>query len=230
MKKNIIYYSHVKMETSERSLPLVPFPAASPIMIAGPTGSGKTYWIHKLLQNNMFTEIPSSILYCYGVYQDFFDQFNIPNLEFHEGLPSFEKVKSLNDGNFNIIVLDDLMELIVDSVEIQNLFTKFCHHYNITCIFITQNIFAKGNCARNINLNTHIIVLFSNNRDKSQIYNIGKQILPYQNKAFMEIYLDATTNAYDYLAIDCDPKSHKDLQFRTKIFPGEYTICYKIKE
>jgi hypothetical protein len=178
----------------------------------------------------MFTEIPTSILYCYGVYQDFFDQFNIPNLEFHEGLPDFKKVKSLNDGQFHIIVLDDLMELIVDSVEIQNLFTKFCHHYNITCIFITQNIFAKGNCARNINLNTHIIVLFSNNRDKSQIYNIGKQILPYQNKVFMEIYLDATSGSYDYLVIDCDPKSSKDLQFRTNIFPGEYTICYKIKE
>ena len=35
---------------------------------------------------------------------------NIPNLEFHEGLPSLEKVKSLHDGKFHIIVLDDLME------------------------------------------------------------------------------------------------------------------------
>ena len=29
--------------------PLVPFHAGSPIMISGPTGSGKTYWTHKLL-------------------------------------------------------------------------------------------------------------------------------------------------------------------------------------
>jgi hypothetical protein len=122
------------------------------------------------------------------------------------------------------------MEVIVDSVDVQNLFTKYCHHYNITCIFITQNIFAKGNCAKNISINTHIMVLFTNNRDKSQIYNIGKQILPYQNKAFMEIYQDATSNPYDYLVIDCDPKSEKKLQFRTKIFPNEYTECYLTKE
>ena len=35
--------------------PLVPFQAGSPIMVAGPTASGKTYWTHKLLTNQMFT-------------------------------------------------------------------------------------------------------------------------------------------------------------------------------
>ena len=52
----------------------------------------------------------------------------ITNLEFHEGLPSLEKVQGLHDGLFHIIVLDDLMEYIVKSVEMQNLFTKYCHH------------------------------------------------------------------------------------------------------
>ena len=40
----------------------------------------------------------------------------IPNLELHEGLPSLDKVQSLNDGKFHVIVLDDLMEHIVKSV------------------------------------------------------------------------------------------------------------------
>ena len=57
----------------------------------------------------MFTEHVSSILYCYGVYQNYFNEMKVPNLEFHEGLPSREKVETLNDGKFHIIVLDDLM-------------------------------------------------------------------------------------------------------------------------
>ena len=127
--------------------PLVPFHAGSPITISGPTGSGNTYWTHKLLINKMFTEAVASVLYCYGVYQECYNQMNIPNLVFHEGLPSLEKVQSSHDGKFHTIVLDDLMEYIIKSVETQNLFTKYCHHYNITAVFLTQNIFAQGPCS-----------------------------------------------------------------------------------
>ena len=123
--------------------PLVPFHAGSPIMISRPTGLGKTYWTNKLLSNNMFTELVSSILYCYGIYQDYYNEMHIPNLEFHKGLPSLEKVQSLNDGNFHIIVLDDLMEYIIKSIDTQNLFTKYCHHYNITAIFLPKLFLPK---------------------------------------------------------------------------------------
>ena len=86
--------------------PLVPFQAGSPIMVSGPTGPEKTYWTHELLRNNMFTKPISSILYCYGVDQTYFDkrkQMN-NNIEFHKGLPSLEKVQNLNDGKFNVII------------------------------------------------------------------------------------------------------------------------------
>ena len=193
--------------------PLVPFQAGSPIMVAGPTASGKTYWTNKLLSNNMFTQPVSSILYCYGVWQDYFEEMEIPNLEFH-------------DGKFHIIVLDDLMEHIVKSIETQNLFTKFCHHYNITAIFLTQNVFAQGPCSRSISINTHILVLFANKRDESQALNLGKQLYPWASKVFMEAYQDATSKSHGYLVVDCDPKSPRELKLRTNIFPGEQTVCY----
>ena len=205
---------------------LVPFHAGSPIMVAGPTSSGKTYWTHKLLTHNMFTEPVASVLYCYGVFQDYFNQMKIPNIEFHEGLPTLEKVQSLHDGSFHVIVLDDLMEYIVKSIEVQNLFTKYCHHYNIMVIFLTQNVFAQGPCARTININTHILVLFANKRDESQAMNLGKQLYPCNSKVFMDAYEDATSYLHGYLVIDCDPKSPRELKLRTKIFPGEQTICY----
>ena len=205
---------------------LVPFHAGSPIMISGPTGCGKTYWTNRLLSNNMFTEQVSSVLYCYGVYQTYFNEMKIPNIEFHEGLPNLEKVESLHDGKFHVIVLDDLMEYIIKSVETQNLFTKYCHHYNITAIFLTQNIFAQGPCARTININTHILVIFANKRDESQALYLGKQLYPCNSKIFMEAYDDATSSLYGYLVVDCDPKSSREIKMRTHIFPGENTICY----
>ena len=210
--------------------PLIPFHSGSPIIISGPTGCGKTYWIHKLLKNDMFTEPVASILYCYGVYQDYFKKFKIPNLTFQEGLPSKEQVENLHDGNFHIIVLDDLMEYIIKSLETQNLFTKYCHHYNISAIFITQNIFARGPCARTININTHILVIFANKRDESQAFHLGKQLYPCDSKFFMKVYEDATSENYGYLVVDCDPKSSKYIKLRTNIFPEEETICYIIND
>ena len=183
-------------------------------------------FIGLFLTNEMFTEPIASVLYCYGVYQDYYNEMTIPNIEFHEGLPTLYKVKSLNDGQFHVIVLDDLMEYIIKSVETQNLFTKYFHHYNITAIFLTQNIFAQGPCARTININTHVLVLFANKRDESQTLNLGKQLYPCNSKIFMEAYEDATSFLHGYLVIDCDPKSPRELKLRTKIFPGEDTICY----
>ena len=83
----------------------------------------------------------------------------------------------MNDGKFHVIVLDDLMEYIVKSVETQNLFTKYCHHYNITAIFLTQNVFAQGPCSRTISINTHILVIFANKKDESQAFEFRKTVI-----------------------------------------------------
>ena len=168
-------------------------------------------------------------MYCYGVYQSYFEKMKIPNVTFSEGVPDLEAIKSLNDGKFHVVVLDDLMEYIVKSVEVQNLFTKYCHHFNITAIFLTQNIFAKGICSRTININTHILVLFANKRDESQAIFLGKQLYPTAVKVFTEAYEHATAKEYGYLIVDCEPKSPKELKLRTKIFPREETICYMSK-
>ena len=54
--------------------PTVPFQSGSPVMVIGPMNCDKTYWINQLLENDMFTQPVVSILYCYGVYQDFYNQ------------------------------------------------------------------------------------------------------------------------------------------------------------
>ena len=91
---------------------------------------------------------------------------------------------------------------------------------------MTQNDFAQGPCSRTISINTHILVIFANNRDESQALNLGKQLYPSNSKVFMEAYEDATSHVHGYLVIDCDPKSPRELKLRTNIFPREQTVCY----
>ena len=99
------------------------------------------------------------VLYCYGVYQDYYNSIIIPYIKFHEGLLTLEKVKNLNDSQFHVIVLDDLMEYVIKTVETQNLSTKYCYHnYNITAIFLTQNTFVQGHCATAININILVLI------------------------------------------------------------------------
>ena len=103
---------------------------------------GKTYWINRLLENDMFTQPVASILYCYRVYKEFYNKMcDNPSIrapiQFHKGIPSQEDIDNLYNGQFHIIVLDDLMEKIVKSIEMQEHFTKYCHHRNMTAIMVS---------------------------------------------------------------------------------------------
>ena len=214
--------------------PTVPFQAGSPMLIVGPTNCGKTFWVNRLLTNDMFNEPISNILYCYGVQQHLFDDMkkdpNIrPSLHFHEGLPNRDDIDNLaKNGGFQLVILDDLMEHIVRSQEMQQLFTKYCHHLNISAIFISQNIFQNGPQARTISLSCHVIVLFANKRDESQIRIFARQIYPTKWRRFIEAYEHHMNFQYSYLVVDCTPAYPRDIKVRSCIFPGETTVTYNI--
>lgn len=213
--------------------PLVPFQAGSPILVAGPTHCGKTYWVNRLLLHDMFTQPVTSILYCYGVYQDFFQRMKeTPSLRsrlrFKKGLPTREELEAMHDGRFHMVVLDDLMEWIVKSTDMQQLFTKYCHHLNISAVFISQNLFQTGPHARTISLNCHVVVLFANKRDESQVRIFARQLYPTAWKRFMHVYENEMNYPFAYLVIDCTPSYPRDIKVRTGIFPGEVTYTYDI--
>ena len=49
------------------------------------------YWINLLFENVMFTQPVASILYCYGVYQDFYNKMH-DNPSIYKGLSSQEDI------------------------------------------------------------------------------------------------------------------------------------------
>lgn len=203
------------------------------MIVAGPTNCGKTYWVNKFLTFNMFTEKISSILYCYGIWQEKFEEMKenrkiVAPITFHEGLPDKEEIEAVaRRGKFNVIVLDDLMDIIVRDLQMADLFTKQCHHLNISAIFISQNIFQPGKFSRTISLNTHLFVIFCNKRDESQITTFARQSFPLKWRKFMLIYQDMMQNPFDYILVDCTPSTPNEIKVRGNIFPGEITYTYK---
>ena len=181
----------------------------------------------------MFTEPANTITYCYGAYQPFFDEMKrhpslAGKIRFHPGLPSQEDIDRLNDGKFHIVILDDMMEEIVRSHEMQQLFTKNCHHSKISAIFISQNVFQQGRHARTISLNCHIIVLFANKRDESQIRTFARQIYPTRWRRFIQVYENEMNYEYAYLLVDCTPSHPREIKVRSHVFPGEVTHTFDI--
>ena len=211
----------------------LPLLAPFTCLVAAATGSGKTYFVKRLLENAdvMINPSPLNIVYCYGQYQPLYDEMkrNIPNINFIEGFP--EDVNTYFDPRQpSLLIIDDLSQELTDSMQLVNLFTKGSHHLNLSVIFICQNMFLQGKFTRTMSLNTHYFVVFRNARDKSQITHLGRQMFPNNPKYLVESYTDATKEHYSYLLIDLKPQTEDNYRLRANIFPGETTTVYLPKK
>ncbi len=213
----------------QNKLNMYPFNSPTTMVLSGCTQSGKTTWVKRLLLqlSHMFPENPPSrVLYCYAIYQEAFTEMQgmEEHLEFHEGLPSSEFIDNFREtGHHCVIVLDDMMEQISKSRDVQNLFTRGSHHQNITVIYINQNFYCEGSCSRTINRNAHYIVLFEC-ADLLQIEIFGKQMG--MCKPLVNAYMDAVSEDYGYLVVDRSPSRNRLHQLRTKVFKEDTTIVY----
>lgn len=194
------------------------------MLVSGPTGSGKTFWLKKLIKQRkqICYPPPEEIFYYYGEYQPLFDQLD--DVKFIKGLPHAE-FPSSNTRKW--IIIDDLMTDASQSSKISDLFTKGSHHRNLSVILIVQNFFVRGKEQRNITLNAQYIVLFKNPRDKSLATSIARQMYPNRTRWFQKIFEDATSKPYSYLLIDLKPETSEEIRLLTHIFGEEkYITAY----
>lgn len=197
-------------------------------LIVGPSFSGKTTFTKRIIEEQMIEPFPNHILWCYGEYQKMYDEMTHLGIDFIEGLPS-DLYDQLDPSQRHLVVIDDLMDEAKDDKMLSKLFTKGCHHKNVSVIFILQNLFPQGKHCRSISLNTQYIVLFKSTRDKNQVNCLGRQMFPGQSKFFQEAYIDATKDRGGYLLLDLKPDTPDDWRVRTNIFPGQNTTVYLAK-
>ena len=192
--------------------------------VAGATKCGKTEWVKRFVQNcHLLMDItPTKIIWCYSEFQPGYNVLcQLPNLEFNEGIPDMNKLKTPEP---KLVIFDDLMSEFSNNKksDLTQLFTRGCHHWNCSAIHIVQNLFFAN--LRNARINSHYLVLLRNPSDKLQVMNLGRQLFPQQQKFFMNAYADSCSVPYSYLLIDMSPESADEVRLRTNIFPPE--ICY----
>ena len=205
---------------------LIPLKSASNIIIAGPSQSGKTELVYKLINNSndLFENPFSKVYYFYDVWQKGFNNMN-NEMEIIQGLPDESFLRELDPTLHKLLVLDDQQLNALNSSIIAEIFTKYSHHKNLSVILILQNLFHQGKYSRDISLNTHYFILFKNPRDINQIQVLGRQLG--MTNHLVKAYTKATKDSYSYLMIDLSPHSNSEYITRTHIFPGEHPTIYK---
>ena len=195
-------------------------------MTAGPTSSGKTVLIRRILKHHKSLiyfkdDIVEKlkVLWSYGQWQNLYKE-EIHNVEIRyvEGLPSEDEI--LEDKP-HIVIIDDLMTELGSDKKLTNLFTKGSHHNDISVIFISQNIFHQGSQMRTISLNCHYMLLMKNPRDKAQIMALASQIYPNKNKFLIEAFNDATKKQFGYIKVDMKQDTPDNLRIQTRITTEE---------
>ena len=148
------------------------FKAPFTSIISGPSGSGKSSFCIRFLQNlhTLCTErhFPGGITWCYS------ERAAVPslaglNVSFHDGVPD-----KIGDAQCRpcLVILDDLLN-VGYSEQVCDLFTKGSHHRNISMKLITQNLFHQRLYCRNISLNAKYLVQLKTVWDKRQFMHLA---------------------------------------------------------
>ena len=194
------------------------FKCPTTIMVAAPTKAGKTTLVKSILQNAdvMFEPAPKEVEWCFSEKQP---AYNLSNVRYRQGLPDVEKLKM--GKHHKLIVLDDLMG---QSKNLTEIFTKGSHHWNVTIIFIVQDIFYDKK--RTNRINCQYLILLKSPGDKLTPLNLAKPMFPSNVRYFMDAYEKATEKPHGYLLIDLEQNTPEILRLRSNILPNETTVVY----
>ena len=132
--------------------------------------------VHKTIQyaDVLFERPIRKIVYCYGQWQECFQDM-APQITFVEGIP--EDIPALFPMGCRpgILVLDDLMRNCSEDERILDLFTKVSYRCDVTCIYLSQNLFPPGKFSQSFSRNAHYIIAFNNPRDTLGFRTLAQQ-------------------------------------------------------
>ena len=130
----------------------------SNMLAVGPTSSGKTTWLKRLVENRqiMFSEVPKYMILFYKEWQNAYEDME-RKMNQHQDEKRFfkfasiptnveeikDKLEMLPKKAPKLVVFDDYLDE-VGSV-LKHFFTVLTHHYHCFTIFLCQNLFNAKN-------------------------------------------------------------------------------------
>ena len=214
--KSEVTMDHCSPSRSETSFALKhPFSC----IIAGPSQSGKSTWLSKVLKSDLIQPPPSRIVWFYTEWQGLYKrlQEDISNIYFVKGMPQ-DLDKYMKSGT--MLIFDDMQSELNDEVTL--LFTKYGHHRGVSCFLLLQNALLQSKNNRTCSINAHYICLMKNPRDVFQVQVLSRQIMGNKAGDFMKIYSQATAKPHGYLLVDLKQDTDEKDKLKTDILPGEY--------
>lgn len=201
---------------------LLPFYSPLRGIISGPSESGKSTFIGKLINNaDILIKPPPRRIFYFTKYPNGVSKEIKRPIEIFEGLPTRDFIDNLNPNEESLIIIDDLSIEAGNSEDIANIF--ICgRHKSANVLLVTNSIFQRNSkYARDMSLNSNFFVLMMTCRDKSQIYPFSYQISPNNPRRLANIYFNHCVKPFSYLVVDLNPKCPDLLRYRSSIFPGE---------
>ena len=214
------------------------FNIPSNLLAVGPTSSGKTSWMRKLIENKdiMFSPEPQCMLLFYKESQSAYDEME-RRMNADQKEKSFFKYSSMPESVEEmkdilevvpkqlpkIVVFDDYLDEV--GHVLKHFFTVLTHHYNCFTVFLCQNLFSAKNELRTLSINSQYMVLFNNPRDRSAIAHLAKQVFPGKVHLLNEAYRMATNEQpYGYMLLDFHQRQKNPVRLRSHIFPDEHPV------
>ena len=151
-------------------------------------------------------------------------------LEVYSYIPSISEISAFS--GHKLVIFDDNYKTALENESTLHMFV--CgRHYNITIIFIQQNLFTNNKFSRDISLNyTHFILLKL--KDLNQIEYLSRQIFgKSDSRKVLKIYKFIQSKyKFAHLLIDISQSSFTDIKLRSNIVlrNDAFEICYKLVE
>jgi hypothetical protein len=194
------------------------------MIISGPSQSGKSVFIKQFIFQckTLMDLAPDYFVWFYGIpttqHQEI-KQYLQNKIKFISHLPvSIEEYIVPNQRG--MIIIDDLMDESSSSNLVSNLFVKGVHHYSISLMFTSQNLFSSGSKRINFLRNAQYYVLFKFPLDMTIPNILSRRVFAHNPTKFIQIFHEATKDDFGYLFCDGHQTTPNYARFRSKIFDG----------